>query len=125
LTLAEFLVILVIVLLLVLPLPSLLLQPHVASRRMTCAENQRRLAEALQAYEQSRGHFPGYVNRVGTDRPGKAVPGNWLVAVLPYLERRDLQQPWPDGERTAEYCSPLVCPSDTVSSRNQRAPSLS
>ena len=55
-----------------------------SGRRTTCLNNQRNLALAMVQFEQSKKHFPGYVNSLN----GKTV--GWVLPVLPYLGRGDL-----------------------------------
>ena len=111
LTLVELLVVIVIVTLLVgLLLPGLG-GSHTSARRATCFNSQKNLALALLNYEAVYQQFPGYVNRIATDKENQIL-GSWVVPLFPYLERQDLWKEWSEGKPEHVFMRLLVCPSD-------------
>ena len=122
LSLIELLVILAIIgLLFALLLPALQ-DAREAARRISCGNRLHQIGVALHAYEASNGVFPPalfYWVGSGASRPGG--PWNQNVALLPYLEMRQLYNAlnldlfWQDrANTTVTFVSPslLLCPSD-------------
>lgn len=73
-----------------------LFRTRAASRHAACVANLFTIGQALIRYEQANGRFPAVPSH-GQD-PGNAM--SWRVAILPYLERRDVfekyrgDEPW-------------------------------
>jgi prepilin-type processing-associated H-X9-DG protein len=59
-----------------------------AARRTICANNMRQIGLALVTFENVKGQFPGYLNRVG------GQPASWVIPILPNSERSDLLDSW-------------------------------
>jgi prepilin-type processing-associated H-X9-DG protein len=79
-------------------------------------------------YESSRKCFPGYANWIGANH---TIPGSWVVAILPYLEKVDMYNLWasyPSSTFASDlsslnltaaanpYMKVLLCPSDSPDS---------
>ena len=129
-TLVELLVVITIIgILMGLLLPAVQAARE-AARRGTCLNNQKQLSLATLSFESTRRHFPGYINRIGTDPTRQPV--SWVVMLFPYLERRDLYDIWAnypinvpnpvtgDAEDNNAYklLELLMCPSDPADSTN-------
>lgn len=110
LTLAELLILLIVFGVILALLVSWLLARREGTRRTLCEERQKRLADALLAYEARNGSFPGYVNQIAKRPDGSTLAGSWVVPVLPALERADLLADWKKGEPTAAHLSLVICP---------------
>ncbi len=84
-TLVELLVVIVIITMLVGLLIPAVGAARARARRAQCMNNQRELGLALQQYESSKQHLPGYVNSF-------AGNGNlsWVIMILEPLGRADL-----------------------------------
>jgi prepilin-type processing-associated H-X9-DG protein len=74
-----------------------------AAERALCADNLRRIAEAMSLYEQANGCFPpAYL----ADKHGKPMH-SWRVLLLPYLDEQDLadrynfNEPWNSANNRA------------------------
>ena len=113
-TLVELLVVITIIgMLMALLLPAVNAAVE-AARAAQCKNNLRQLAFAVDAYQTSRGRYPGYVDNVGSN-PDKA---SWVVALLPQIEQLDLYDTWAkdDGSGTFTndvlYLELMLCPSD-------------
>jgi len=102
-----------------------------AGRRATCLNSQKQLSTAMMTYESSRKSFPGYANWIGTNNAtvnngAGGIPGSWVVAVLPMLEKVEMYNAWagyPTNTFAANpvttnginpYMKILVCPSDAT-----------
>jgi hypothetical protein len=86
-------------------------------RRAFCADNLKRIALAMRAYEQENGCFPPAATFDSTGKPLLS----WRVLLLPYLERGDLfskfrlNEPWdsPHNKPLGELAlAEFQCPSD-------------
>lgn len=146
-TLVELLVVICIIgMLMGLLLPAVQ-NAREAGRRAVCLNNIRNLGVAMASYETSRQAYPGYrdtltinstitINGVSTNK----APVNWLIPLLPNLERPDLYRNWknmtnaiPSATRATVYTFPtsaagdsqsptvylelLICPSDPQSTQ--------
>ncbi|MCS7306462.1 MAG: DUF1559 domain-containing protein [Thermoguttaceae bacterium] len=118
-TLVELLVVITIIgMLMALLLPAVQ-SARESGRRASCQNNQRQLATALLIYVNDQGQFPGYRNRIALPNATNYVVGNWVVPLLPSLERADLYRNWQTGTTTAVYLKVLVCPSDPPDTTTQ------
>ncbi|MBA3480521.1 MAG: DUF1559 domain-containing protein [Pirellulales bacterium] len=113
-TLLEILVIVMVIGLLLGLLMPTVHTGRESSRVMVCGGNIRSIALALQAYRRMHGHLPpaGVANTHAM---------SWRVAVLPWLENRDLyeayrrDEPWNSAANMRVTAQPLwiyECPSD-------------
>jgi prepilin-type processing-associated H-X9-DG protein len=134
-------------------LPLALLLPAVqnareSGRRAVCLNNIRNLGLAVASFDASRRSYPGYRDTLSINTtvsvngvPTNKVPVNWLITLLPNLERPDLYRNWKnltavdfsaDGQVTYTfpslngtslsprvYMELLVCPSDSEGSQPQ------
>ena len=135
-TLVELLVVIVIIgMLMALLLPAVL-GARARARRVQCTNRQQELGKALLQYETTKGHLPGYVNRLGVngedddgdtliDEPDEIIAASWVVMVFQYLGEGDLWKKWRDGKVSpADKVDPthndfaavtlpgLICPTD-------------
>ncbi|MEN6408051.1 MAG: DUF1559 domain-containing protein [Thermoguttaceae bacterium] len=147
-TLVELLVVITIISMLIGLLLPAVQSAREAGRRATCMNNQRQLALAMASLEGRSGHFPGYINLIGSGTTTGATtqtnPVSWIVALFPYLERNDLYDVWANGvsgvypaggsttattnepyESAYKYLKLLVCPSDPASATQSGTPLLS
>lgn len=129
-TLIELLVVIgVIGLLLALCLPAVR-SAREPSRRSSCANSQRQLATAVLSFESHKRQFPGSWMSHPLQGDSGEQTVNWLVELLPYLERNDLyrcfetEPPAFGNTNQAPYQAILICPSSgiTPSSASTRAP---
>ncbi|RMG02591.1 MAG: DUF1559 domain-containing protein [Planctomycetota bacterium] len=124
-TLVELLVVISIIGMLVALLFPAVQAAREAGRRTSCMNNQKQLATAMVNYESSKGHFPAYAQIIDGDNnnDGTAddpVVVSWMIPLLSYLERNDLERIWQDNGRTlaqreSDGAVPLKflqCPSD-------------
>ena len=95
-----------------------------SARRIECANRAKNFALAMTNFATTQNRFPaaGYLG--GGPNPDKNNPiphHNWVVDMLPYLDRRDLADRWnsdealtsPNNRQIAEtHLSVLACPSD-------------
>jgi competence protein ComGC len=84
LTRIEIVVIILVIVLLVSLLIPFALQQRTAARSTLCQDRQRRLAQAMQAFDAEDGYLPGYKNLVRNDR----ITG-WVLPILPLLTSTD------------------------------------
>jgi prepilin-type processing-associated H-X9-DG protein len=100
--------------------------------------SQKQLATAMMTYESSRKSFPGYANWIGGNNAtfnggNGGIPGSWVVALLPNLEKVDMYNLWAGyngGTNTFAtnltvnsvpnnpYMKLLICPSDAPDNTN-------
>ncbi len=113
-TLVELLVVITIISMLMGLLLPAVQSAREAGRRGTCMNSQKQLATAMLTYESSRRYFPGYANWIGANH---TIPGSWVVALLPMLEKTDMYNLWSsyDGKnnnfrRHPELPSPELTP---------------
>ena len=115
-TRVELAVVLVVLgLMLALLLPAL--QSSRSGRRAPCLNNLRNIGLALLSWETAHQHFPGYRNRLDSDRDGRPVVTGWVAPILPQLERNDLWEIYrdpnvPADEKPDPRLSILICPND-------------
>jgi prepilin-type processing-associated H-X9-DG protein len=88
-----------------------------AGRRATCNNNQHQLSIAMQNFESAKQYFPGFINNVGSN----PYPVSWVVALFPYLDRRDVYDIWASGEGTTfpqpGLTTPPATPTTTAATR--------
>lgn len=103
-TLAELLVVIVIIGVLVgLMLPAII-AARARARIRTCSNHQKEISTAIATYETSKDHYPGYVNEKGI---------SWLVSIFEPLGRGDLWEQWRrSGDGPRVKLDQLVCPVD-------------
>ncbi|MGD9645128.1 MAG: DUF1559 domain-containing protein [Pirellulales bacterium] len=97
-TLVELLVVISIIAMLAgLILPAVN-QAREAGRRIVCTNNQQQLVKAMIQYELKQGAYPGYVNAQASGSIGGVTgatrPVGWMFALLPFLERNDIAEPY-------------------------------
>jgi prepilin-type N-terminal cleavage/methylation domain-containing protein len=117
-TLVELLVVIAIIgVLMGLLLPAVQ-SAREAGRRATCTNNQYQMAFAASQFDSSKGFLPGWINQ----SPNPAITGTgaltvysncggWTVAILPFMERKDVANAWPAFGGNPPYISTFVCPS--------------
>jgi prepilin-type N-terminal cleavage/methylation domain-containing protein len=107
-TLVELLVVISIIGMLVGLLLPAVQSAREAGRRISCVNNQRQVAIAMQNYESKKGSFPGYVNGLtGTSlgggssqsdsTVGSGAKVSWLIPLLPDLEQMSLYNAWKEA----------------------------
>jgi type II secretion system protein G len=133
-TLVELLVVITIIGMLMSLLLPAVNSAREAARRAQCMNNMREVSQALLTYSTAKQKFPGFtgnkmvINQTGTpSRETYGIP--WTVAILPYLERRDITDQWernnfmpvnPPNTQFAPYLAFYVCPSDPPDSQTQQ-----
>ena len=118
-TLIELLVVISIIgMLAALILPAVNMARE-AARRITCTNNQKQLALAVNTAASIKGEFPGYRQKVhsGTD-VASSVYGSWVVVMLPNLEQTQLYERFASSYYLDKGYDPiklpsLICPSGT------------
>jgi prepilin-type N-terminal cleavage/methylation domain-containing protein len=117
-TLVELLVVITIIgMLMALLLPAVqAAREH--GRRTQCINNQKEVGTGAVSFEAARGSLPGFTSKIATPA-GKSVDAGWAVALLPFLDRRDLADRWKanptPGKTKTDFNVPLrvmYCPSD-------------
>jgi prepilin-type N-terminal cleavage/methylation domain-containing protein len=129
-TLVELLVVISIIGVLVGLLLPAVQAAREAGRRANCLNNQKQVALALLSYESERGAFPGYVSLLtipisvqGQAGASPAMKINWVMSILPQLDRNDIINRIKDdfiAQNTGQPYTPykdtflkiLTCPSD-------------
>ncbi|NQT11657.1 MAG: DUF1559 domain-containing protein [Planctomycetes bacterium] len=117
-TLVELLVVITIISMLVALLLPAVMSARGAARRTQCKNNLRNLGLAMLQEAEVKRRFPasGHFSYAGPE----SYHG-WMVALLPWLERRDIAEEWnldlpfddPANERLASIALPIaVCPDD-------------
>jgi prepilin-type processing-associated H-X9-DG protein len=116
-TLIETLVLVVVIVASLSMILPWCVQARITSRREFCLSNQREMAAAALAFEQTQGHFPGYKQKLA----GRDV--SWAVMLLPQLERSDLWKLWqakPYDPQAQVRQSVMICPSDPPDSSSPK-----
>lgn len=110
-TLLELLVVIsIIALLMSLVLPAVQ-NARRAARNVQCLNNVKNISVAMMGYESARGRFPAAGYWAGI--PGSRYPShNWVVDLLPYLDRADLSDRW-------DYSVPYYASPNSVFNRTQ------
>ncbi len=127
-TLVELLTVMTIIAVLVALLVPAVLMARNHARTAQCMNNQSQLALAIIAYEQAKGHFPGYANDVGPSAAPTRV--SWAAVILPFIGRQDLWEGplknngWRSSTPIAVRVNDFVCPTD-ASSPGSTLPALS
>jgi prepilin-type N-terminal cleavage/methylation domain-containing protein/prepilin-type processing-associated H-X9-DG protein len=129
-TIIELLVVIAIIGVLIALLLPAVQAAREAARRLQCANNLKQIGLALHGYHNAIGSFPpGNINRGAGLCPGAAEPvrsystqsGNWMIAILPYIEQRALFDQYdnhyanesPRNKQVRETIVPVyVCPAD-------------
>jgi len=105
-TLVELLVVITIIGILIALLLPAVQAAREAARRMQCTNNIKQLSLGLLGHEQHYGFFPsgGWSWEWSGDPDrgtGRDQPGNWIYAILPYIEQQELHDLGMDGQRDA------------------------
>jgi len=116
-TLVELLVVISIIgMLAALILPAVNMARE-AARRITCTNNQKQLALAVNNATSAKGEFPGYRQKVHTgDTVANSVYGSWVVVMLANMEQTQLYERFAspyyltNGHDPIKITS-LICPS--------------
>lgn len=129
-TLIELLVsISIIALLMSLILPAIQ-SARESARRIECGNHVKNLALGMHGFLAARKQFPAAGYWGGGASPDKNSPGphhNWVVDLIPYLDRQDLADRWnweqlatfPANQEIAKvHVSVLACPSDRTTTGN-------
>jgi prepilin-type N-terminal cleavage/methylation domain-containing protein len=103
-TLVELLVVIVIIAILIALLLPAVQMAREAGRRAQCASNIKQIALGMLNHEHQHGFFPsgGWSWEWSGDPDrgtGRDQPGNWLYALLPYIEQQSLYDLGRDGQR--------------------------
>lgn len=133
-TLVELLVVIAIIGILIALLLPAVQAAREAGRRIQCGNHLKQIGLALHNYHLTWEAFPaGNVNRTAGFCPGQAEPvasfsthfGNWLIAILPYVEQEPLFDRYDQRYRNEHSANQFVrenlvptyvCPSDALSS---------
>jgi prepilin-type N-terminal cleavage/methylation domain-containing protein/prepilin-type processing-associated H-X9-DG protein len=123
-TLVELLVVITIIGMLMALLMPAVSAAREQARRSTCFNNQKNIGVAMQQFESSQKHYPGWRNSVTTP-PSGAVTVSWLTMLLPSLDHADLWKlvKTPGGAYTGTSLSVLICPSDPPATTTGAGPS--
>ena len=118
-TLVELLVVIAIIgVLMGLLLPAVQ-SAREGGRRVTCTNNQYQMALASTRHDEANGFLPGWRTEVRFTQVSPAVSGtyfpSWPVAILQFLERRDVVTAWRGTSvitgTVTPYINTFVCPS--------------
>jgi prepilin-type N-terminal cleavage/methylation domain-containing protein len=105
-TLVELLVVITIIGILIALLLPAVQAAREAARRVQCTNHLKQISLGQLGHEQHFGFFPsgGWSWEWSGDpdrSSGRDQPGNWLFAILPYIEQQDLHDLGMDGQRDA------------------------
>ncbi len=119
-TLVELLVVITIIgMLMALLLPAVQAARE-NGRRTICLNNQRNIAQAMISYEASKQRFVGRTSVINTSSYPGGIVVNWVVPLLPHIQRRDIYDAWPPTDNNGDLLrldvELLRCPSDAVTS---------
>ncbi|MBL8868032.1 MAG: DUF1559 domain-containing protein [Planctomycetia bacterium] len=128
-TLIELLVVIAIIAILIGLLLAAVQNVRAAAARLKCQNNLKQIALALHNHHDVHGRFPasdaspGYDHITSVREPGPGKRGNWMIYLLPFIEREnefrrfdrtngDVNELTPTGPASAKI--PLYfCPSDS------------
>lgn len=124
-TLVELLVVIAIISTLMGLLLPAVQSAREAGRRSSCSNNVRQLAMAMIAYDGKFSELPGWRN-LHPNQQSVAPACNWLVKILPQLERTDVYKTWESADFTSSpnilpdspYLSVLACPTSPTDDRS-------
>ena len=122
-TLLELLVVMSIISVLLALIVPAIQSARESARRLSCANNLRNCAFAVLSAAETHRRFPAAAlwGAIGPDKEHVGPVRNWVVTILPLLDRRDLSDRWdaalfasdPSNQTVAEiHIASLVCPSD-------------
>ncbi|MCA9064250.1 MAG: DUF1559 domain-containing protein [Planctomycetaceae bacterium] len=120
-TLLELLVVISIIALLMSLLLPAIQNAREASRRLACMNNVKNVSLAILNSTEASRRFPAAAYWGGLDKSSPGPHHNWVVEILPWIERQDLADRWniaglisdPANQQIAEtHLRILVCPSD-------------
>jgi prepilin-type N-terminal cleavage/methylation domain-containing protein len=133
-TLVELLVVITIIGMLMSLLLPAVNSAREAARRAQCQNNMREVSQALLSYANAKSKLPGYTgnkmvyNQLPNQAPRETFGIPWTIAILPYIERRDIIDGWerqPNMPPLAAlnltpYIELYVCPSDPADNRGSQ-----
>jgi len=105
-TLAELLVVVVIIGMLAAMVASGVVSSQRTARRAECLQRLGELGKAAIHYESKKQHYPGYINRVRNN------VFSWPIVLCPYLGRDDVFRAMQRGQNPGEV-EEFICPEDS------------
>lgn len=78
------------------------------ARQETCKNNLSQIGLGAFSYASSKGYFPGYLNKLGSNNV------SWQVALLGNMGRESLYNEWISGTGQTPYLEMYICPSDNT-----------
>jgi prepilin-type N-terminal cleavage/methylation domain-containing protein/prepilin-type processing-associated H-X9-DG protein len=115
-TLVELLVVIVIIGMLMALLTPAIIGARARARTAQCANNIQNITKATLSYDLSKGHFPGWTNKVRAGSIKRTA--NWAVVLFPELDRTDVWEMFRDKDTKFDDLSKFptislfICPSD-------------
>lgn len=128
--LIDLFVLMMIVAVALVIIPPWLQPQRIYVRQAECMVNMRNVAQALNAYELTQRHYPGYSNvlklhdgQIYSDQAsGKPRGVSYIIPLLPYLDEPEVEKVWKDpaateDQRQGKNVKPnhprmLICPTD-------------